>query len=101
MLFLVAAEIADPDAFETALVEYGNALAGVFDMSLRAGNNEKHGWGMQVGTLGIDGFGEGPFVKGKKASYLFNYRYSTTALLKNLIPEGQLPIFQDFSFFSG
>ena len=54
--------------------------------------------GLQVGTLGIDGFGEGPFVKGKKASYLFNYRYSTTALLKDLIPEGQLPIFQDFSF---
>ena len=78
--------------------EYGNALSGVFDMNLRTGNSEKRGWGLQVGTLGIDGFGEGPFVKGKNASYLFNYRYSTTAFLKNLIPEGQLPVFQDLSF---
>jgi len=67
-------------------------------MNLRAGNNEKRGWGIQARTLGADVFGEGPFVKGKKSSYLFNYRYATTALLKDLIPEGQLPIYQDLSF---
>ena len=78
--------------------EYGNALSGVFDMNLRAGNNEKRGWGVQLGTLGAEVFGEGPFVKGKNSSYLFNYRYATTALLKDLIPEGQLPIYQDLSF---
>jgi hypothetical protein len=78
--------------------EYGNALSGVFDMNLRAGDNEKRGWGLQIGTLGIDVFGEGPFVEGKRASYLFNYRYATTALLKDLIPEGQLPVYQDLSF---
>ncbi|MFC2112917.1 carboxypeptidase regulatory-like domain-containing protein [Bacteroidota bacterium] len=77
--------------------EYGNALSGVFDMNLRAGNNEKRGWGLQIGTLGIDVFGEGPFVKGKKASYLVNYRYATTALFKELIPVGQLPIYQDLN----
>lgn len=78
--------------------EYGNALSGVFDMNLRAGNNEKRGWGLQIGTLGAEVFGEGPFVKGKKGSYLINYRYATTALLKDLIPEGQLPIYQDLNF---
>ena len=78
--------------------EYGNALSGVFDMNLRTGNNEKRGWGIQVGTLGAEVFGEGPFIIGGKSSYLFNYRYATTTLLKNLIPEGQLPIYQDLSF---
>lgn len=78
--------------------EYGNALSGVFDMNLRTGDSEKQGWGLQVGTLGIDGFGEGPLIKGKGASYIFNYRYSTTALLKGIIPEGQMPVFQDLSF---
>lgn len=77
--------------------EYGNAISGVFDMNLRAGNLSENIWGFQIGTLGIDVFGEGPFIKGKKATYIFNYRYSTTALLKELIPFDQLPIFQDFS----
>lgn len=97
---LVSGQLLNNSDFYTGAfpVEYGNALSGVFDMNLRAGNSEKRGWGLQVGTLGIDGFGEGPFIKGKNASYLFNYRYSTTALLKDLIPEGQLPIFQDLSF---
>ncbi len=97
---LVSGQLLNNSDFFTGAfpAEYGNALSGVFDMNLRAGNNEKRGWGLQLGTLGIDGFGEGPFIKGKNASYLFNYRYSTTALLKDLIPEGQLPIFQDLSF---
>ena len=97
---LVSAQLLNNSDFFTGAfpAEYGNALSGVFDMNLRAGNNETRGWGLQLGTLGIDLFGEGPFIKGKPASYLFNYRYSTTALLKELIPDGQLPVFQDFSF---
>ncbi len=100
ILSLVSSQLLNNSDFFTGAfpVEYGNALSGVFDMNLRAGNSEKRGWGLQIGTLGIDGFGEGPFIKGRNASYLFNYRYSTTALLKDLIPEGQLPIFQDLSF---
>ncbi len=97
---LVSGQLLNNSDFFTGAfpVEYGNALSGVFDMNLRSGNNEKRGWGLQLGTLGLDAFGEGPFVKGRKASYIFNYRYSTTALLKDLIPEGQLPVFQDLSF---
>ena len=100
ILSLLSAQLLNNSDFYTGAfpVEYGNALSGVFDMNLRAGDNENRGWGVQIGTLGIDGFGEGPFVKGKNASYIFNYRYSTTALLRGLIPEGQLPVFQDLSF---
>ncbi|MCD8260377.1 MAG: carboxypeptidase-like regulatory domain-containing protein [Bacteroides sp.] len=64
--------------------EYGNAVSGVFDMRMRNGNNQKHEKIFQVGLLGIDVAAEGPLSKNKKASYLFNYRYSTTGLLGDL-----------------
>ena len=50
--------------------------------------------------LGIDVASEGPFKKGKQATYLFNYRYSTFGLLSNLgiIPSQQVPKYQDLSF---
>jgi hypothetical protein len=96
---LLSAQLLNNSDFYTGAfpAEYGNALSGVFDMNLRVGNNEKRGWGIQLGTLGAEVFGEGPFVKGKKGSYLFNYRYATTAILKDLIPEGQLPVYQDLN----
>jgi hypothetical protein len=61
--------------------EYGNAIAGVFDLRLRKGNNEKREYTIQAGFTGIDLAAEGPFAKGKKSSYLINARYSTTGLL--------------------
>ena len=80
--------------------EYGNALAGVFDMKLRNGNNEKRESTFQVGLMGIDFASEGPFGKEGKSSYLFNYRYSTLGLLSSmgLIPSAQIPKYQDLSF---
>ncbi|MBX2921191.1 MAG: TonB-dependent receptor [Chitinophagaceae bacterium] len=80
--------------------EYGNAMAGVFDMKLRNGNNEQRESSVQVGLLGIDLSSEGPFKKGKQAAYLFNYRYSTLSLLAGLglFNQSQVPAFQDFSF---
>lgn len=79
--------------------EYGNALAGVFDMRMRVGNNEKHEHTAQVGLMGIDVASEGPFSKGHRSSYLFNYRYSTAGILSKLkmIPTDQVPIYQDLS----
>lgn len=68
--------------------EYGNALSGVFDMHLRTGNNQKRESTFQIGTLGIDVASEGPFHKGGRASYLFNYRYSTMNLIDKMIPGG-------------
>ena len=67
--------------------QYTNALAGVFDMSLREGNRWKRERTFQFGTLGIDIALEGPFKKGGKSSYLINYRYSTMALLADLVPD--------------
>lgn len=80
--------------------EYGDALAGVFDMKLRNGNNEKRESTFQAGLLGIDFASEGPFKMGGKSSYLFNYRYSTFSLLSGmgLIPSDQIPRYQDLSF---
>lgn len=79
--------------------EYNNALSGVFDIAMRKGNNEKREHTFQVGVVGIDASSEGPFKKGGKASYLFNYRYSTLALLTPLLPEGANSLkYQDLSF---
>jgi hypothetical protein len=80
--------------------EYGNALAGVFDMKLRTGNNEKYEHAIQLGLLGIDISSEGPICKKSGSSYLFNYRYSTTGLFSKvgLLTTDEVPKYQDFSF---
>ncbi|WP_320051692.1 TonB-dependent receptor [uncultured Acetobacteroides sp.] len=80
--------------------EYGNVLGGVFDIKLRTGNNEKRESAVQIGIRGLDISSEGPLAKGAKASYLFNYRYSTFGLLADLgaIPTDQIPKYQDLSF---
>ncbi len=79
--------------------EYGNATAGVFDMKLRSGNPHKREYAFQAGILGLDFSAEGPWLKGKESSYLFNYRYSTMGLLThlNIIPD-QAILYQDLSF---
>ncbi len=61
--------------------EYNNAVSGVFDMNLRNGNSQKYQNAVQLGILGIDLASEGPISKKNNSSYLFNYRYSTMALL--------------------
>jgi len=81
--------------------EYGNAVSGVFDIKLRSGNNEKHEHAFQLGTLGIDVSSEGPLGKDTRASYLFNYRYSTFGLVRSVFPEEVkdfAPVYQDLSF---
>ena len=71
--------------------EYGNALSGVFDMQLRNGNNYNYEHSVQIGSLGIEFTSEGPFRAGADSrispSYLFNYRYSTMALVGDLFPD--------------
>ncbi|MBX2913844.1 MAG: TonB-dependent receptor [Cyclobacteriaceae bacterium] len=64
--------------------EYGNALAGVFDLNLRKGNNEKREYTLQAGVLGMDVAAEGPFSKNYRGSYLINYRYSTLSILSKM-----------------
>ncbi len=79
--------------------QYGNALAGVFDLNLRSGNDEQHEFLGQVGFNGFELGAEGPLSKKGGASYLINYRYSTLGLLQELgVDFGAgtaLPQFQD------
>ncbi len=94
--------LANSDFFTGAFpAEYGNALAGVFDMKFRSGNADKHEYTFQAGLMGIDLSAEGPFSAKSRASYLFNYRYSTFSLISDLnLLNGieQIPKYQDFSF---
>ena len=80
--------------------EYGNALSGVFDLSLRKGNNEKREYNVQAGFLGLNVAAEGPFSKSYKGSYLVNYRYSTLAILNKIGIDisGGGANFQDLSY---
>jgi hypothetical protein len=79
--------------------EYGNATSGVFDIKLRTGNSSQRESTIQAGLLGVDFATEGPFKTGKKASYLFNYRYSTMALISPLLPSNSGVLeYQDLSY---
>jgi hypothetical protein len=79
--------------------EYGNALSGVFDIKMRNGNPDEREYTLQAGLNGIDVAAEGPFKKGAKSTYLFNYRYSTLGLLAPILPpEMGVLKYQDLSF---
>jgi hypothetical protein len=99
---LFSSQMLDNSDFYTGAFpsEYGNALAGVFDMKLRSGNNEKFEHTFQAGMMGIDFASEGPIGKKDGASYLVNYRYSTLGLITALkLVETEEDIrYQDLSF---
>lgn len=81
--------------------EYGNAIAGVFDLKMRTGNNEKHEFMFQFGFNGAELMAEGPISKKSGSSYLVNYRYSTLKLFQLMginFGSTALPNYQDGSF---
>jgi len=81
--------------------EYGNGNAGVFDLRMRNGNNEKHEFTGQFGFLGTELAAEGPISKITGSSYLFSYRYSTLKLFDALnisIGTDAVPAYQDGGF---
>ncbi len=81
--------------------EFNNAVSGVFDMKLRNGNSQKFQHTLQAGLLGLDIASEGPLSRSRPASYLFNYRYSTTGLMNKISPAGDLEQeldYQDLNF---
>ncbi len=80
--------------------EYSNAASGVFDMKLRNGNSRNFEHTFQAGVLGIDFASEGPLSKSHDASYIFNYRYSTTGLMSKLemASSGGALDYQDLNF---
>jgi len=91
--------LADSDFMTGAFpAQYGNALSGIFDINFRTGNSEKKEYTAQIGVNGLEVAAEGPFSKRESSTYLFNYRYSTLALLMPLLPtEGGIR-YQDLSF---
>ncbi len=100
---LNANNIAKSDFFTSAFpAQYGNANGGVFDLALREGNNEKREYIAQVGFNGVEVGAEGPFSKKSKASFIFNYRYSTLGLMNNVgvnVGTGAAtPLYQDMNF---
>lgn len=79
--------------------EYTNALSGVFDIGMRTGNAEEFEHTVQVGVIGVDLASEGPLKRGSGASYIFNYRYSTLALMAPVLPENGGGVkYQDLAF---
>ncbi|MES2560543.1 MAG: TonB-dependent receptor [Bacteroidota bacterium] len=95
--------IGKSDFFTSAFpAQYGNANGGVFDLVLREGNNEKREFLGQIGFNGFEVGAEGPFSRTSKASYIFNYRYSTLGLLRNVGVDvgtgGATPLYQDMNF---
>ena len=64
--------------------EYGNALAGAFDLRMRPGNNEKHEFMGQLGFNGFEFGAEGPVSGRNRSSYMVNVRYSTLEVLHSL-----------------
>ncbi len=93
--------LSDADFLTSAFpAEYGNALAGVFDLGLRNGNNQQHEFMGQVGFNGFEVGMEGPL--GGRASYIANYRYSTLEAFQKLgIDFGTgtaIPKYQDLTF---
>jgi hypothetical protein len=81
--------------------EYGNSVAGVFDLKMRNGNNETHEFSAQLGFLGAELMAEGPISRHRNSSYLVAYRYSTMAIFQAMgirIGTDAVPKYQDLSF---
>jgi hypothetical protein len=82
--------------------QYGNAIAGVFDLRMRNGNNEKYEFLGQMGFNGFEFGAEGPLSSKTKSSFLINYRYSLVAVIQKLglsVGTGSAtPYYQDINF---
>lgn len=94
--------LSNSDFFTGAFpAEFGNSTAGVFDIRLRNGNNEKHEFTGQFGMFGTELLAEGPISKEKRSSYLITGRYATTEIFGILgidIGTDAIPRYQDMSF---
>jgi CarboxypepD_reg-like domain/TonB-dependent Receptor Plug Domain len=82
--------------------QYGNAIAGVFDLSMRNGNPDKHEYLGEMGFNGVELAAEGPISKKNRSSYLIDYRYSMVAAIQSLglsVGTGAAtPYYQDLHF---
>jgi len=81
--------------------EYGNAIASVFDLRMRNGNNQQHEHLFQVGFNGFELGTEGPVFQNNNGSYLVNFRYSTMEVFEKVgmdFGSVGVPKYHDLSF---
>lgn len=79
--------------------EYGNALAGIFDLKMRTGNTDKREYWAQMGFNGLEFGTEGPVSRKNCSSYLAAYRYSFVDILEQLgVNLDETAKYQDLSF---
>ena len=82
--------------------EYGNALAGVFDINLRSGNKDRHEYMFQLGAFsGLEALAEGPLNKKNNGSFVAAYRHSFVELASAAglnVGTTATPRYKDFSF---
>ncbi len=91
--------LANSDFFTGAFpAEYGNALAGVFDLNMRPGDNAHHRHWVSIGWNGLEAGSEGPINKKNYSSYIIAYRYSFYSLITDLLKINADPHYQDLSF---
>ena len=93
--------LGNSDFFSGAFpAEYGNSTAGVFDLKIRNGNNEKTEFTAQVGLFGAELLMEGPLSKKSPASFLLMYRKATLKAFNILgvdLGTSAIPNYQDFA----
>jgi len=94
--------LANSDFYTGAFpAEYGDAIAGVFDLNMRNGNNSRYEYTAQFGFLGTELAAEGPISTKNGSSFLFTYRYSTLKIFEGLnikIGTSSVPAYQDATF---
>tara|TARA_B100000508_G_scaffold141097_1_gene147108 strand:- start:218352 stop:220805 length:2454 start_codon:yes stop_codon:yes gene_type:complete len=94
--------LANSDFFMSAFpADYGNSIAGVFDLRLRNGNSDKHELTGQFGFLGTEAMAEGPLNKDSRSSYLVMGRYSTLSMFQAMgisIGTDAVPVYGDGAF---
>jgi hypothetical protein len=82
--------------------EYGNALAGVFDINLRTGNKKKFEYMTQLGAFtGLEALIEGPLNPKSDGSFVIAYRHSFVELASAAglnFGTSALPRYKDLSF---
>ncbi|MFY0687049.1 MAG: TonB-dependent receptor [Cyclobacteriaceae bacterium] len=94
--------LANSDFYTGAFpAEFGNSIAGVFDLNMRNGNNSEYEFSGQFGFLGTELFAEGPISRKNRSSFIASYRYSTLALFEDLnidLGTSAVPFYQDAAF---
>ena len=82
--------------------EYGNALAGVFDINFRTGNKERFEFMGQMGAFtGLEAMEEGPFNRKKDGSFVVAFRNSFVELAQMAglnVGTAAVPAYRDVAF---